>query len=115
MYRGTLEPVTNQETWDPEIEVRDEDTDDLISSAALSSYDDITIIIRDPVTKCDELTATVSGGEIAIIQDGVFQPVFTAAQMARLAAPKTYELVGRIEEDDEVRQVVLGYLPVLEG
>jgi hypothetical protein len=106
-----LEPVSNQATWRDTVELRDED-DELIDLE--QDVTAITFRVRD--TECDStvLEATLAAATIDVVGDGVFQFVFTQAQMQTLD-PKIYEVGALVTVDGDVEQVILGRIPVLKG
>ena len=111
MFNGSLDPVSNKATWIVNYELSDADTGDLID---LSSVDEITVEVRDAVSKASLLTASKTGGDVVISDTGVFTWTFTATQMRTLGA-KTYEVGCTIEDNDEVAQLLIGTLPVHDG
>lgn len=111
MFTGTLDPVSNKATWVCFYELTDADTDEAID---LSSVDEITVQVREPGSGSSRLTATKTGGDVTIPDTGVFRWVFSATDMGGLD-PKTYEIGVTLEQDDEVVQLMIGYLPVLDG
>lgn len=111
MYAGTLDPVSNRQTWVVNYELTDAETDELID---LSGVDEITVCIRDPQSQSAILTATKTGGEIVISDTGVFTWTFSATDM-RTLDPKTYEVGCTLEDNDETIQLLIGMLPVYDG
>jgi len=111
MYVGALDPVSNRATWIALYELRDDDTDELID---LSSVDEITIQVSDN-RKSMQLSATLSGGSVEIVDTGVFKWTFTASQMSTLSAARTYEVGCVLEGEGEKLQLIIGTLPVLDG
>lgn len=111
MFTGTLDPVSNKATWVCLYELVDADTDEAID---LSDVDEITIQIRERGATSHELEVTKTGGDITITDTGVFRWVFSADDMGSLDAG-TYEIGCTLEQDDEVIQLIIGYLPVMDG
>lgn len=114
MKRGTLPPVANTETWTDTIEFYD-DADG--SAFDLTNTTAITLKLRDIDSESPVLTGELDD-EIVVVgddADGTIQFTFSAASMAALD-PKTYEAgILLTNSDGTVRQVLLGYLPVLKG
>ena len=111
MQTGTLPPVSNKADWIEEYELYDDETDETLD---ISTAEEITVSIRDPKTESVELTASLSGGAITHIETGVFEFVFTVAQMRGLC-PKIYDVGMTILKDDITTQILIGYLPVSDG
>lgn len=112
MQTGTLPEASNRATWSGEIAIYDDETDELVD---LSALDEITLAVRDLSTRTIMLTGTLSGGQITIIETGIFAFTFTKGQMGALDVTRTYEVGITIEEDDEDVQILIGYLPLLDG
>lgn len=114
MFFGTIDPASNRATWSESFELIDSETGDPIS---LSAVDEITLEVRDMESHGAVLSGSYTGGEIVIVgaaTDGTFQWRFEAAQMRGLCA-RTYEVGVTIESDDDTVQLLIGYLPVLDG
>lgn len=110
MITGTLSPASTRATWSESVELTDEDGGDPID---LSDVDEITVEIRDPASMSSVLTATLGDG-VTIIETGVFQFEFSKDDMNDLC-PKTYEIGCTIEKDDQTVQLLIGYVPVVDG
>lgn len=111
MFLGTLSPISNRTMWSENYELTDADDGDLID---LSAVDEITLHVRDPQTQAKVLSGTLTGGEVIIVDTGVFQWSFTADQVRGLC-PKTYEVGCIIEQDGQSVQLLIGTLAVLDG
>jgi len=111
MLTGTLTPTSTSASWVESFEIVDDETDEAID---LTDVDEITVTIRDPKTLTPMLTATYTGNDIELVDDGVFQVSFTADEMGGLS-PKTYDIGCTIEKDDQTVQFLIGQLPVLDG
>ena len=114
MFFGTLDPASNKATWSESFELTDSETGDPIS---LSAVDEITLVVRAIDTDTAVLTGTYTGGEIVVVgaaTDGTFMWRFEASSMRGLDAA-TYEVGCVIEQDDDEVQLIIGYLPVLDG
>ena len=113
----TLDPVFNTATFQTTITLYDDTTELPFNLSGVST---ITVKIRDIDTEATELDGSLSGGEIVIVGasvDGTIKVTFTADQMSRLAAPKTYELgiVVTTTAPVFVSQAILARIPVLQG
>jgi hypothetical protein len=60
------------------------------------------------------ITATLSGGQVAIISPGIFQFTFPRSIMNTLTAGD-YNVGITIVKDDETVQLFLGQVPVQDG
>lgn len=111
MYQGTLPPRSNKAGWAYIVEVVDDDTGEAIDLTAAT----VVFELRNPLTGSSALQATINNGRAAIIDMGFFQVTFTALDMKTLCA-ETYELGCTISNaDSEPQQLILGYVPVLDG
>lgn len=118
MLTGTLPPVSNLATWRETVELTDASDSSLVD--LVTDVDEITINVRDPQADCVVLSGSTSDGVVTVsgLSDGLFEFVFSAAQLSGLAAG-TYELgclitfSGAVGGDTE--QVILGTVPVLRG
>jgi len=118
---GPLLPISNKATWTEALSVTDGETGEAID---LSSADEITITVRDTNSRPSDycfgtnptpvLTATLTGGQVVLVETGVLEWTFTKDQMRALAA-KTYQVGLTLEDDGEVVQLIIGTVPVLEG
>lgn len=111
MFTGSLKPVSNRATWSVLYNITDAETDEAID---LSNVDQIAIQVRDPRSCSPVLSGTLTGGEVVIVDTGVFQWTFSASQMNALCA-NTYEVGCTIEQDGETAQILIGTLPVIDG
>lgn len=108
MYIGSLSPVSNRAGMTFIREVVDDDTDEPIDLSDCA----ILFEVRDGCSPA--LSASIGSG-VTVLDTGVFQVEFTAAQMKTLC-PKSYE-VGCIitRSGEEPQQFIIGTLPVLDG
>jgi hypothetical protein len=114
MITGTLEPVSNRETWEDEIEFYDDETGAVYD---LTDVTEITLKLRDEQSGCEVLSGSMTGGQIAIAgdaDDGVIQFTFAASTMNGLCA-KTYTVGLLLSTATATRQLILGNLPIVEG
>lgn len=111
MFTGALNPASNKATWSVLYELIDTDTDEAID---LSGATEITVQVRDQRNCSPVLSGSLSGGEIAIVDTGIFQWTFTASQMSALCA-NTYEVGCTVEQNGQTAQILIGTLPVLDG
>lgn len=114
MKNGTLEPVSNSETWTDTIELFDDATGVALNTSDITA---LTIKVRDQDTKETVLSGSVSGGEVVAVgaaSAGTYRFTFSASAMSAVC-PKTYEVGCLVTTATVTKQVILGYLPVLEG
>jgi hypothetical protein len=116
MITGTLEAVSNCETWTDTIEFIDDETGepffDYSDSATHPS--EITLKLRDQYSGNTVLSISMTGGDIVLADDGIAEFTVDADSMAAIAA-KTYTVGILYTFDDITKQLILGSLPVLEG
>lgn len=112
MKTGTLDTVSNAATWRQQFEITDAETGDPIDIT--TDVDEITVRFREQSSGTERLSASLTGGEITVIDTGVFEVAFTVDQMDDLD-PKTYEVGATVEIDGDTEQIFLGYLPILQG
>jgi hypothetical protein len=126
-YRGTLTEVSNRATWSDCVEVRDQETGDLID---LSGVQEIVVQVVSTIYNsyyrydyaqgiggyvgAPMLIASLSGGQVQIIQTGVFQFTFTRSQMNTLIAGD-YNVGITLVKDDETDELFIGQVPVRDG
>lgn len=114
MLTGPLSARSNLATWREQVELTDEADGTAID--IVTEVDEITVSIRDGDTTL--LTATLTGGDITVIETGVFEFVFSATDMGGLD-PKTYEVGCLVKFSAAVggdtEEVILGTVPVLKG
>lgn len=112
MIIGTLEPVSNRQTWKQEFSVVDVDTDEAFD---ISSATAINLQVEDARTRSPMLVASLANGKITLPGDtGVFRVTFTASEMHVLDA-RTYNIGITVTADSETSQVFIGQLPVIDG
>lgn len=115
MKTGTLDPVSNAETWIDNLEFYDDGTG---VAWDVSTITEITLKVRDIETQSTVLSGSYTGGEIVRVgaaSEGTYRFEFSASAMSALC-PKTYEVgVLATTSDDRVAQIILGHLPVLNG
>lgn len=124
-----LPQVTNRESFSLTVTLVDDETNEALdltgcsivfeirraeprSNAAYGPWYDSTETLETP-----RLSASIDDGSISIIETGVFQVDFTATQMRTLNSG-TYEvgcILTSADDDEDVREVLLGRLPVLKG
>jgi hypothetical protein len=111
MLTGTLSQVSNKADWIEAFEIFDGDTNEPVD---ISDADEITIEIKDQ-NDCSVLAqATLTGDTVELVSTGVFQWTFSAATMTTLC-PGTYPVKARINKDDIETQLLIGFLPVVNG
>jgi hypothetical protein len=109
MQTVNIEPVSNREDWQDQIEVFDDD-------GGLVDLTDATIVLElaDKETKSVLLSATTDNGKIVIDGDGTFSLAFTLSDMRTLEA-KTYNVGCTILLNDVTRQFFVGTIAVMDG
>ena len=108
-YAGSLPPASINGTWIENVEIWDTDTDELMD---LSGLEEITLYVRDPRTGYDELTLTLSGGDIVIPSTGIIQWRAERGAMSTLTN-KLYDVILVFRDDDDELPVVLGTISVI--
>lgn len=127
MYEGTLAQVSNRATWSDCVELRDQETGELVDFTGAQE-----IVVQVMNTQYQSyfrndygvgfggtigammITATLSGGGVQIIQPGVFQFTFTRSQMNTLPGGD-YDVGMTIVKDDVTTELFIGQVPVREG
>jgi hypothetical protein len=111
MFIGALPPVSNRAGWTFTREVVDDDTDEPVDLSSCS----LVMEIRDQRGGNALLSASTDASTITVRDTGVFDAVFTRAQMASLCA-RTYDVGLTVKNGDaEPEQFIIGTLPVLDG
>jgi hypothetical protein len=105
MYAVNFPAQTRYATFNPIIEIKDQDTGDLIDLSDI----DIIFEIRDG-QDCCILKATKDNG-IAVIDVGYFQPTF---ENLKQLCEGTYRVHCSFERDDTTRDIIVGNLPVIQ-
>jgi hypothetical protein len=126
-YGGVLAEVSNRASWIDCIELRDSETDEEIDfSTAQEIVVQLVAVMYDNYFRFDYsftfggvtgalmITATLSGGQISIIQPGIFQFAFPRTQMNTLVAGD-YNCGVTIVKDDQTEQLFAGQVRVIEG
>ena len=111
-FGGTLPEASNLASWSEQIEFLDSETSEPMN---LELAQDIIVTIS--ADRYRGLTGSLIGGEVVLQPDFLSCTVsFTRSQMQGLA-PRTYKIGCRLifEYDTNEKQMVLGYLPVVEG
>jgi len=111
MMTGTLSPVSNRATWLESMELVDVDNGEPVD---LSGLTEITIVVRDPRTDAPQLTLTLTNGDVMILDTGVFGWRADAGNMTTLVEGM-YEVGCTVTDGVDTAQLVIGYLPVLDG
>lgn len=110
MYTGSLPSTSIHGTWLENVEIWDIDTDSLMDLTGLT---EITLKLRDPISRHDELSLTMSGGDIVIPSTGIIQWRVEAGAMGTLNA-KLYEVILLLEDDTDTVPLLLGSVSVVE-
>lgn len=109
---GSLDAVTNRETFQIECQVVDTETGEAISLTGGT----VVFEIRSQVDGCGAplLSATNDDGVEFIDDDLTMQITFSETTMNRLY-PGTYDVGMTFERDGITKQVIVGTLPVIDG
>lgn len=110
MYTGALPATSIYETWSENVEVWSADDDELID---LADVTEITLKLRDPRSRFDELTLYYSTGDIVIVSTGIIQWRAEQTVMGALA-PQTYKVILTFENGTDTLALVLGSISVVE-
>lgn len=110
MYAGSLPPASIHGTWSENVEIWSVDDDTLMD---LSSVTEITLKLRDIYTKFDELTLTMSNGDIVSPSTGIIQWRAEVGAMGTLNS-KLYEVILLLEDEDDTVPVILGTISIVE-
>ena len=116
MITGTLDPVSNAETWRDTIEFFDDETGDAYFTYSNSATHPtaITLKLRDQENGNTVLDISMAAGDIVLTADGIAQFTVASTTMDDLEA-KTYTVGVLYTYDGIVTQLILGSLPVVEG
>jgi hypothetical protein len=109
MYAGSLPPVSIHGTWSENVEIWSIDDDTLMD---LTSVTEITLLLRDPKTGYDELSLTMTNGDITIPSTGIVQWRVEADSMGTIDS-KLYEVILLLEDADDTVPVILGTVSVI--
>ena len=112
--RVSFDPVPNNASWVEDLKFIDHETE-LPWFDENDPPDEITLHVRDRVSGTVYLSGSLSGGELTVTGDGMVRVSFI--NLSALCGAKTYEVMGLYTETTggEVRDYVIGFLPVLEG
>lgn len=109
MIEGSFRPVSNKADWVQSIEVKDDDTGDLIDLSGIT----IIIEVRDP--RSQEVVLTTSGnGTVVVLDLGVMQFTFLASQVRRICKG-AYEIGGIFKRGSDTAQIIIGRVPIVDG
>lgn len=122
MYDGSLSTLSNRQSWNDSVEVRDNDTNQLID---ISTATEIAVQVAPQQNGGDGgygsvyrtsplLTASLSNGKVQHIQTGIFSFEFTKSEM-RGVPGGIYNVEITIEKDGETESLILGTVPIREG
>lgn len=110
MYAGSLPPASIHGTWSENVEIWDIDTD---TQMDLTDVTEITLKLRDLMSKFDELVLTMSNGDITMPATGIIQWRAEATTMGTLSA-KLYEVILILEDDTDTVPIILGTISIIE-
>lgn len=111
MLVGPFPHTSNKADWIESVGLYDADADEALD---ISTATEIVIEVKRGAGSASLLSGTLTGGEIELIETGVFQFSFPASQMSALD-PGTYDVYCRITKDDTTAQLIIGTLPVVSG
>lgn len=111
MIGAILQPQSNRADWVEFVEITDQETGEPIDLTDCS----IEVQVRYQNSGASTvLSGDTDGGEVTILDTGVFQIEFPASQMASIN-PDTYDVGAIIERDGETAQILIGTIPIIEG
>ena len=108
MFNGTLDPVSNRETWFGAFTFLDEETGDPIDISNVSA------IVLEVMDNGSAVLSGSLGDEISHGETGQFTWEFSATSM-RALDPKTYKVGATLTQNSQTVQILIGTLPVLDG
>lgn len=111
MYIAQLEPVSNRADWFGTIELVNDDTNEIITDLTGVTA---KIYVSSKIPCSRILSGTTEDGHILLIDGGVIQWQFTAAEMGPVYAG-TYDIGITIARDGITQQELIGSLPVIDG
>src|SRR5262245_65109043 len=107
----TFPPVSIYGNWIEEMEVRALDDNGLVD---LSDATEITLKLKDPANSFDEMTLTMTNGDITVTGTGIIEWNVPQAQMGMLI-PKLYKLVITIKDvDGDTQTQFIGPISIVE-
>jgi hypothetical protein len=109
MYVGSLEAISNRETWTDQAEVVDESDVAVDLSAAA-----IVVAVRDQQSRRVVLTATTGNGKVTLPGANVFQWTFGPEDTRQLGVG-TYDVGITVSIDGAVTQLMTGEISVVDG
>ena len=90
---GSLPPASIYATWFENLELRDIEDGSLLD---LTPATEITIRLKDPFSKFDELTLTLTNGDIVVPAFGVIEWTVSQSAMGTLR-PKLYQCIITVQ------------------
>lgn len=109
-FTGSLPMVTTQDTWSENLEVWDVDSDEL---ADLTDMTEITLRLRGMMSHVDELTLTMTGGDIVLPSTGIVQWRAEQSVMAGIE-PSVYKVIMTFTDGTDTMSLLLGSVSVVE-
>lgn len=110
MYTGSLPPASIHGTWVENIEIWSIDDNTLMD---LSGVTQVTLRLRDPATKFDDMILTLSEGSISVPSNGIIQWRAEVSAMGALT-PQLYEVILTVEDGTDTVPLVLGSISIVE-
>lgn len=110
MRTGSLDPVSNRESFQLIRQIIDTETGEAIDLTGA------TIVFELTRQDCcsPALSATTDNGAVTFPDNFTYQIDFTLAQM-RTLCPETYKVGLTFERDDQTTEIIIGTLPILAG
>lgn len=109
MYVGSLPAASINGTWIENIAVYAVDDEVL---ADLSTVDEITLALRDPVSQVEEMVITMSKGNITIPSPGIIQWRVEADHMRTLMI-QTYEVSMTMDGEGDTVPLIEGTISIV--
>jgi hypothetical protein len=110
MFTGPVPSTSIYNTWLENVEITSADDGGLWD---LSTATEITVRVQNPLTRLDELTLTLSNGDVTLPSLGIIQWRVEAGTMGSLPC-KLYKVILTIEDDDDTNVLILGDLSLVE-
>jgi len=109
---GSLPPASIYGTWVENVEIVDVEDG---TPFDLTNLTEITLLLKDQTTRNNEMTLTLTGGGISIIDTGVLEWRVEVGAMGTIL-PKLYEVVLLLEDSVEPITVplILGTVSITE-
>jgi len=107
---GSIPTASIYSTWSENVEIWSVDDDTLMD---LSSVTEATLLLQDPVSRLNEMTLTMSNGDITIPSTGILQWRVEASAMGTLE-PKLYKVILLLKDSTDTVDIILGPVSIVE-